>query len=140
MTTVTAEQLPKFVKSVAKKFALGDVVCLSGQMGAGKTTFLFHLLQYWKILPNTPFSSPTFSIQNIYETEKFPCVLHMDLFRLENFRSFVALDLLENETIKNAVTFIEWGEKFTELENIFTKKIIFTVDPQNEETREIKFL
>lgn len=80
----------------------GDVVLLSGPLGAGKTTLVRGYLASlgWQ----GPVRSPTFSILAEYETD--PPVVHADLFRLES-----AAGLGLAEATERAVVLIEWPER-----------------------------
>jgi tRNA threonylcarbamoyladenosine biosynthesis protein TsaE len=88
----------------------GEVLLLSGGLGAGKTLFtkgIMHGLNY----DVDEVTSPSFTLVNLYKTEKFD-VYHIDLWRLEEAADAgfaVGLDeILEDET---AVVVIEWAER-----------------------------
>ncbi len=80
-------------KSVAKEFAEklcpGDVVCLEGDLGAGKTTFVKGIASYFDIEEESV-NSPTF----IY-LQQYGNLAHFDLYRLKNEGEFLALGLDE---------------------------------------------
>jgi len=84
-----------------------NIIILSGTLGSGKTTFVKEFVKSMKIDENV--TSPTFSIQNIYETKVF----HYDLYN-KTIDDFLRLGMLE-ELEKDGYHFIEWGE---ELEKI----------------------
>jgi tRNA threonylcarbamoyladenosine biosynthesis protein TsaE len=103
----------------------GEMILLSGGLGAGKTLFtkgILYALEY----DVDEVTSPSFALVNLYKTEKFD-VYHIDLWRLDE-NSDVAFavglsEILEDET---AVTIIEWSErlrKFSFPETVFTVKI-----------------
>ena len=77
--------LGKKIGSAAKP---GDIICLSGDLGSGKTTFVKGLAQGLKISASSV-NSPTFVLLNIYDG-KFP-LYHFDLYRLEDVREILAL-------------------------------------------------
>lgn len=85
----------------------GDVVLLTGDLGAGKTTFVGGALASLGYKDHV--ISPTFNILKCYFEVK-PNVFHIDAYRLENQNIDIGLD----EFIEgNGVTFIEWP-KFIE--------------------------
>lgn len=121
---ILLDELSNFAKKFSQNLKAGDVVSLVGDLGSGKTTFLFSLMTVMGMSPDQGFSSPTFTILNQYLLKKWQ-VNHLDLYRLNEFREFESLDVTRFFHQPNTVTFIEWGDKFSELESIFTKKIIF---------------
>lgn len=121
---VFLDDLPNFTKKFSQNLKSGDVVALVGDLGCGKTTFLFSLMTELGMSPDQGFSSPTFTILNQYSLKKWQ-VNHLDLYRLNQFQEFKNLDMTHFFQEPHAVTFIEWGDKFPELESFFTKKIIF---------------
>ena len=56
---------------------IGDIVCLQGDLGAGKTTFVQGLAQGWGSLD--PVTSPTFIIVNMYRRPDESQLFHLDL-------------------------------------------------------------
>jgi len=98
------DDLQKVIKCVenSKK----NIVILSGTLGSGKTTFVKEFVKSVGIKEIV--SSPTFSIQNIYEDKIF----HYDLYN-KDINDFLSLGMLE-ELDKKGYHFIEWGE---DLEN-----------------------
>jgi tRNA threonylcarbamoyladenosine biosynthesis protein TsaE len=90
---------------------LGDtnIICLQGPMGAGKTTFVRHLMG--ELGSEDEVSSPTYAIINEYRTNhpRWSSVYHMDLFRIkdiEEVRSLPLSDYLDS----GHLCVIEWAE------------------------------
>src|SRR4026207_1640937 len=69
----------------------GDVICLQGDRGAGKTTFMQGLAQGWGSLDSV--SSPTFIIVNVYRGRDEARLFHMDAYRLDSASEAEELDL-----------------------------------------------
>ena len=65
-----------------KKNINHNIVLISGEMGAGKTTLIKELLLHMSVIDNV--SSPTFSIINEYSTSKDEIIYHMDLYRIKD--------------------------------------------------------
>ena len=91
----------------AKQLKAGDIVCLQGDLGAGKTTFTKGLAKAFKV-SLTKVNSPTFVLMNLYEG-KLP-IYHFDLYRLEKAAELETLHFDEYFYGKG-VSVIEWAER-----------------------------
>ena len=83
----------------------GDVVLISGELGAGKTTFVRGAMRALGV--EGPVTSPTFTIGRQYRGADGSLVSHLDLYRLEDIESedpALLADYLTPETI----AFVEW--------------------------------
>jgi tRNA threonylcarbamoyladenosine biosynthesis protein TsaE len=112
----------------------GEVVLLSGGLGAGKTLLTKGVL-YALDFDVDEVTSPSFTLVNLYKTEKFN-VYHIDLWRLDE-NSDVALavgldEILEDET---AIVVIEWSEKLKN--KSFPNKII-RVEIKGDDVRQLR--
>ncbi len=85
----------------------GDIVCLQGDLGAGKTTFVQGLAQGWGSLDAV--SSPTFIIINMYRRPDESQLFHLDTYRLESASEAAELDL--DEMLISGPLVIEWPER-----------------------------
>lgn len=84
----------------------GKTLCLSGPLGAGKTTFVRCLLKH--LGSTDEVSSPTYVIQNIYQVPKKDLLIeHWDLYRTQALPEELS-DFPKN----NVFRIVEWGEKF----------------------------
>lgn len=89
----------------------GDVLCLSGDLGAGKTTLVAGLARGWGALDQV--TSPTFVIVNEYRRADGRRLFHLDCYRLNSGADALALgfdDLLEAD----GIMLIEWPERIAE--------------------------
>jgi tRNA threonylcarbamoyladenosine biosynthesis protein TsaE len=89
----------------------GDIVCLQGELGAGKTTLVQGLAQGWGSLD--PVSSPTFIIVNIYRRPDNGQLFHMDAYRLGSAPEAAELDL--DEMLAQGSLLVEWPELIQEI-------------------------
>lgn len=108
-TAKNTADLAKIAGRIAKKLRPGDVVALSGPLGAGKTTFTQYLLKAMGYAE--PVTSPTFVIEQRYPVNYngIMTVLHLDLYRLRG-RNLPELDWAEYLTANQQLTLIEWPE------------------------------
>ena len=89
----------------------GDVICLQGDLGAGKTTLVQGLAQSWGSL--APVTSPTFIIVNVYRRPDDGQLFHMDAYRLESTPEAAELDL--DEMLSQGSLLVEWPERIREI-------------------------
>jgi tRNA threonylcarbamoyladenosine biosynthesis protein TsaE len=87
----------------------GDTVLLTGELGAGKTTFISGCAQRFKI--GSQISSPSFTILNLYSIKGRRKFVHADLYRLDSIDDVLNIGLQDYIYDKNAIVFIEWGER-----------------------------
>ncbi len=95
---------------VAGVLEAGDVVVLSGEVGAGKTTFVRAAARSLGVTERV--TSPTYQLARGYEGLKDGrriFVNHLDLYRLEGIENADVLEL-DDYIDPHAVTFIEWAE------------------------------
>lgn len=136
MKTVQSSS-PEVTIQIAKEYAQtvspGDVICLKGNLGAGKTQFVRGFVQGLG-LSGDVVSSPTFTIINEYE-DHFP-VYHFDCYRLEHFEEAVEIGA-EEYLYGDGVCLIEWPDRISELLPPSSKHVTFSIIGKNE--REILF-
>lgn len=128
--TKNSEETKTLGRSFAKSLRVGDVVCLHGDLGSGKTTFVQGLAEGLGI--KNRIISPTFIIIRTYKN-----FYHVDLYRVEKEDDIKTLGLEEIINDKSRVVAIEWAQK---MKNFLPKKRIdvrFSYEGENK--RKINF-
>ncbi|MEA2267866.1 MAG: tRNA threonylcarbamoyladenosine biosynthesis protein TsaE [Solirubrobacteraceae bacterium] len=105
--TASAAETEALAAELAQRLAPGDVVLVSGELGAGKTTFVRGACRALGV--EVPVTSPTFTIARRYEDGRVP-VSHLDLFRLGAGLGDEEPELLDDELGPDRVAFVEWPE------------------------------
>jgi tRNA threonylcarbamoyladenosine biosynthesis protein TsaE len=107
--TNSEEETHALARNLAAELKAGDVLLLSGYLGAGKTTFVRGLADGLGI-PVSEVSSPTFTLVHEYQGGRLP-LFHADLYRLE---SVSAEDLgLEEPNVAAGILVIEWPDRLS---------------------------
>jgi len=123
-TSVVAAEFSQQLKT-------GDIVCLIGNLGSGKTFFVKSVCK--EFLIDTT-SSPSFAIVNQYKGEQK--ITHIDFYRLKKVEELHDIGFEEYLSAMDSIVFIEWASMF---EEVLPKKYymveIFQID---ETTRQIK--
>lgn len=89
----------------------GDVICLIGDLGAGKTTLVQGISAGWGSLDGV--SSPTFVLVNVYRRPEGQRLFHLDAYRLSGPAEAEDLDL--DMLIENGPLVIEWADRIEEV-------------------------
>ena len=121
-------------KLFAKFLKQGDVVVLTGELGAGKTKFVEGVLQNFGL--ENEISSPTFTIINEYTTSKNN-IYHFDAYRLEDSDEFYAIG--GEEYFEKGICLIEWGELISDVLPKDYIHVTIHKDSNNENLRIFEF-
>lgn len=103
----SAEDTARIATEFGIKAMPGDIICLSGPLGAGKTVFARGVAQGLGYTGRV--TSPTFTIMNIYEGGRLP-LYHFDLYRLEGGIADLEGIGYEDYFFAGGVCLIEWPE------------------------------
>jgi tRNA threonylcarbamoyladenosine biosynthesis protein TsaE len=105
----------RFAARVAAQLAPGDLVCLSGSLGTGKTVFARGVIDALAAKFETPVGevpSPTFTLVQLYDFPAF-MLYHFDLYRIERAEEVFELGI--EDALAEGVSMIEWPEKMAAL-------------------------
>ena len=109
--TLDLNGLEKFCNNLSQNIIVGNLICLFGELGSGKTTFARHLInsiyKNQKKEPPESIKSPSFPILLTYELNNFE-IYHYDLYRISKSSELVELNIFEE--LNNSITLIEWPE------------------------------
>ena len=136
----SVEETWELAKKLAPELKPGDVVCLEGDLGAGKTTFTQGLAAAMGVPGRV--NSPTFCIvqehRRLASSVTTPSLLvHMDLYRLHGEDDVIAIGW-EDYLAEGAILVVEWPERAGALIPAAAKHVIFT-HLDGEENRRIEF-
>jgi tRNA threonylcarbamoyladenosine biosynthesis protein TsaE len=109
--SASAETTRELAAGLAALLEPTDVILLSGDLGAGKTTFTQGLARGLGVAG--PVTSPTFTLVRSYDGRwqdgRPMCLLHADVYRLDHLQEIIDLGLAELVE-EGAAAVVEWGE------------------------------
>ena len=129
-TSHNSDETMNYAYNLASKLHIGDVVVLTGELGAGKTKFTEGFLKYFGL--EKEISSPTFNIVNEYKKDDIK-IYHFDVYRLEDVEEFYAIG--GEEYFSSGICIIEWGELIEEALPSNCIRISFEKDELDENIR-----
>lgn len=133
MNTEFASYSPEETVTLGKKYAAelspGDVICLQGELGAGKTHFVKGMAEALGV-PQSDVHSPTFTLINEYVSD--PPLYHFDCYRMESPREALEIGA-EEYFYGDGICVIEWPERIASL--IPSEAIWISIEVPDKETR-----
>jgi len=137
LTVPNKAALAAFMADIAAALEPGDLVTLSGDLGAGKTTFARALIRYLAGDQTVDVPSPTFTFVQTYELPRFPLV-HADLYRVTGASELAELGF--DDLPEGAVVLLEWPDRAAGLLPPDRLDITFTLAPQlGAEGRNVRY-
>lgn len=125
------DETKNIAKEIAKTLKSGDVISLSGELGAGKTAFVKGIAEYFAFLGDV--TSPTFTLVNEYDGTDLT-LYHFDAYRLENANTD-ELDWIDDYLFGDGICLIEWAEFISP---ILPKNTVYIeISKLSENSREI---
>ncbi len=155
--THSDSETKKFGKKFASTLRGGDIVCLSGELGAGKTTLVKGIAEGLGV--KEEITSPTFTLMNVYEVEttdyrlqttaqtvdqsavvRSPLtvvkkLIHIDMYRLKNAEELIQIGVEDYLGAPDTITVVEWPEK---MEKILRGKKLIKVTMEHWKNSERK--
>ena len=104
----SANETFEYGRTLGCDLPIPTVICLFGELGAGKTTFIKGLVSGAAELNPSIVQSPTFSYMNIYEGKKK--IYHFDLYRMRDMDEFLSMGFDEYFDAEG-ICCIEWSER-----------------------------
>lgn len=123
----------RFAALVAPLLEAGDLLVLSGELGAGKTYFAGALCHALGLPADDAVTSPTFSLVSEYQASLY--VLHADLYRLQAAADVFELGLWERRS-EGALLVVEWGLPFAAELGGDPIELDFGFDPRRARVRQ----
>lgn len=124
------EETLNFGKRLGSYLRKGDIITLTGELGAGKTKFTEGILSYFNL--ENEISSPTFTIVNEYINENIN-IYHFDVYRLSDSSEFYEIG--GEEYFDKGICIIEWAELIEDALPSEYLKVSIIKDNLNENRR-----
>ncbi len=137
-TTHSAEETRAWGKELAGTILPGTLLCLTGELGAGKTTLVQGLLE--GLGAERPYVSPTFVIMKQYElfvssVTGVKRIYHADAYRVGS-KDFTEIGFTEWCADRDGLVILEWPERIADI--LPEKRIDITLTSLSETEREIR--
>ena len=120
-TTRTPSETQALARALGPLLQSGDVVLLSGDLGAGKTTFVKGVAEALGV--REPVTSPSFTI--VQEYDGAVPIAHVDVFRLQRVQELH--DLGFEELLEGRVVLVEWGDLVAPILPADRVEVTFTI-------------
>lgn len=131
MNIENEEKMVQFAENFAKNLRLPAVIVLTGDVGAGKTTFTRALAA--KLGVTEPVTSPSFTISKRYALPTGGELIHYDFYRLDD-PGLMVEDLAEAIQTPGSLTVIEWGQNVLNLVPDDAHFLNFTINDDGSRT------
>ncbi|GAA1993366.1 tRNA (adenosine(37)-N6)-threonylcarbamoyltransferase complex ATPase subunit type 1 TsaE [Nocardiopsis rhodophaea] len=133
VTAETDASMRNLGKRIAGLLRPGDLLIMSGPLGAGKTTLTQGIAEGLNV--RGPVTSPTFVIARVHPSlDGGPALLHVDAYRLGSAAEVDDLDL--DAGLADSVTIVEWGEGVAE--ELSDDRLEISIDRLPNDTRTVR--
>ncbi len=127
------EQTRRLGMRLGALLQVGDVICLQGDLGAGKTTFIQGAVQGWGSLDAV--TSPTFVLVNEYTRSDGSHIAHLDAYRIDTVAEAEEMDL--EAFLSQGILFVEWPERIKP--TLPADRLWVNLEYESEEHRSLRF-
>jgi tRNA threonylcarbamoyladenosine biosynthesis protein TsaE len=132
--TTSCEETYEFARRITEVLETGDVIGLTGPLGAGKTVFVKGIAGGLGMdTPWQDITSPTYTLQDIYHLDE--TLFHCDAYRLDGEHQF--LELGWSEQFPEGITAIEWVDRFRPTIDSYVSLIV-RIQIDGDDTRSIR--
>jgi tRNA threonylcarbamoyl adenosine modification protein YjeE len=132
-TTFAEPEMCAFARALAPLLCVGDCVALTGDLGAGKSTFARAVIT--ELTSATDVPSPTYTLVQHYEGRQGP-IWHFDLYRLKARAEIYELGW--EEALPQALVLVEWPELVKELLPLSTLSLKLSLAPSGGRIMELQ--
>ena len=136
ITTESLEETQLLGRKIGTSISAGTVICLTGDLGSGKTSFVQGLATGLGVPDDYYITSPTYVLINEYPG-RYP-LFHVDLYRIENPVDFQDIGLYEI-LHGNGVVAVEWADKLSKdfLSEYLAEYLTIRFEILNDESRKL---
>ena len=134
-TTHSAEETIDLGRELVRRLSPPQIVVLTGDLGAGKTTIIKGLAEGFKAESQDNVTSPTFTLVHEYRGPQ-ATLYHIDLYRVDSQRQLDTLGIDDLRDVSSLIL-LEWGEKFERFRNEADAEI--RIEQLGETDRRITF-
>src|SRR3989338_8137336 len=138
--TKSQSETEVFGKKLSAKLNGGDILLLSGELGAGKTSLVKGIAKGLGI--KHEITSPTFTLMNVYklrtENSELRTLIHIDTYRLKDEKELLEIGVEDYLGKPNTICVIEWPEKISNLLKNYKTKNIALEHGKNPKQRKIR--
>ena len=140
--TLDLKGLENFCEDVSLNLKVGDIICLFGELGSGKTTFSRYLInsiyKNHKLEKPISIKSPSFPILLTYQVNNFE-IYHYDLYRVSKDSDLIELNIFEE--LNNSITLVEWPDTILDsLKNYNYFSVNFDILDENKRNLKHNFI
>ena len=132
ITSISEKQTIEIAEKISKTLQPGDLLCLYGNLGSGKSVFCRGLIRKISQNPQLTVPSPTFTLVQVYDTNTAP-IWHFDLYRLKDADE--VFELGWEDALAEGISLVEWPERIDDLALPDRLEIHFSLTNSNETHR-----
>lgn len=135
ITSYSLNQTESIAQKLAQRVKPGEVICISGELGAGKTSFTQALLKALGVKEKVV--SPTYTIMHEYHGQQIGSIYHVDLYRLNSTQEIETIGIRQLVQSRFGLLIIEWPEKIAQ--QLPKESIRIHIDILDESSRQFIF-